>query len=95
MNGVRLHVRVRPGARLTRIITWADNVLQVSVNAPAREGLANQAVIALVAEALHLPKSSVGLVRGARGRDKLLAIEGVQEAELRHRLAAFATTESG
>lgn len=86
---MQLRVRVRPGARTTRVVAWEAGVLQVSVHAPAREGLANQAIIALVAEALDLPKSQVTLARGARSREKVLLIEGLEEAELLKRLAAF------
>ena len=70
---MRLQIRVRPGARETRIIGWEEGVLQLSVHAPARDGQANRAVTELVAQTLGVPKSAVALHRGARGRDKSAA----------------------
>lgn len=63
-------------------MVWDGEVLQVWVTARAQEGKANQALIDLVASALGVPRSQVELLRGARGRSKLLRIEGVAPAAL-------------
>ena len=89
MDVVRLQIRVRPGARETRIIGWEEGVLQLSVHAPARDGQANRAVTELVAQTLGVPKSAVTLHRGARGRDKVLLVETMSAEELRRRLDAL------
>jgi uncharacterized protein YggU (UPF0235/DUF167 family) len=47
------------------------------VTAPAVEGAANQALIRLVASELSVARSSVRLIAGAAGREKLLVVEGV------------------
>ncbi|OLT22304.1 hypothetical protein BJF78_07860 [Pseudonocardia sp. CNS-139] len=62
--------------------------LLVSVRARAVEGAANAAVLTAVAAAFGLRWADVGLVTGARGRDKVLEIAG-DEPALRARLAAL------
>jgi len=53
-----------------------QRVLKVAVAAPPVDGAANQALIALLAKRLTIPKSSVSLVAGASARIKRLAVAG-------------------
>lgn len=50
------------------------------VAAPAREGRANKALCRLVAQQLGVAPSSVAIVRGARSREKLIRVEGIDQA---------------
>ena len=80
-------VRAKPGSRTRRVGgTWGDGRLVVAVPERAVDGAANLAVVAAVAEAFGLPRSAVSIVRGERGRDKLLAVQG-DPAQLQERLA--------
>jgi uncharacterized protein len=82
-----LRVRVQPRAPRSEIVGWrADGALSVRVAAPPVEGQANAALAALLAGALALRPSAVTVERGARGRDKLVRVEGVTAAEVRRRL---------
>ena len=69
----RLALRVTPGAR-TEALEIEDGALLVKVRARAKDGEANAAVMALVAEALGIAASRLRLLRGATGRDKLLQL---------------------
>lgn len=69
-----LSVRVQPRARRDEIVGWQGGTLRVRVMAPPIDGRANDAVSGVLAEALGVPRSSVGLVSGATGRDKLFRI---------------------
>jgi uncharacterized protein len=73
-EGTVLAIRVQPRARRDEVVGWQGTTLRVRVTAPPAEGRANQAVIALLASALGVPRSSIGLVSGAAGRDKLVRI---------------------
>jgi uncharacterized protein (TIGR00251 family) len=84
---VTLRVRVQPRASREAILGWRDDVLRLAVTAPPVEGEANQAVCRLLARALGVAPSSVSLVRGDRGRDKVLRVEGMTGEELHSRLA--------
>ena len=55
----------------------ADGVLQVRVAAPAVEGAANTALVRLLADELGLAIRDVRIVAGARGRQKLVMIDGL------------------
>lgn len=51
------------------------------------KGRANHAVIALLAGALGVPKSRIRVLRGDTQANKLLEIEGMDQAELLRRLS--------
>jgi uncharacterized protein len=81
---VRYAVRVHPRAARERIALQADGTLEVWVTAPAVEGRANAAVVALLATRLGLRPRDVALVRGERGRQKVVELPldaaGVRQA---------------
>jgi uncharacterized protein YggU (UPF0235/DUF167 family) len=58
----------------------------VSVRETPTEGKANDAIVRVVAESLHVPPSSVRLVSGGRTRAKLVEADGVSDAEIAERL---------
>ena len=86
-DGAVLRVRVQPRASRDAITGWRDGVLGLRVTAPPVEGAANAAVTALLARALAVRHSAVTVLRGERGRDKLVRINGLTTAEARARLA--------
>jgi hypothetical protein len=61
--------------------------LVVRLTAAPVEGQANRALIALLARALHVPPSTIELVRGASGREKIVRLGALTAAEVRDRLA--------
>ena len=69
----RLAVRVTPGARREGL-EIADGRLIVKVRAKPKDGEANGAVLALLAQALDIPGSRLELVRGATAREKLFRL---------------------
>jgi uncharacterized protein (TIGR00251 family) len=80
-NGVRLELRVTPNAGRDAIegIEIRDDggaVLRCRVKAVPDKGKANAAVIALLAKALGLPKSSLTLISGDTARQKSIEIAG-------------------
>jgi len=69
----RLALRVSPGAR-GEALEIGDGVLLVKVRAKAKDGDANAAVLALLADALAVATSRLRMLRGATGRDKLVQL---------------------
>ena len=69
----RLALRVTPGARVQGIV-FTDGRVEVKVRAKPQDGAANEAVLALLAQALGCASSHVELLRGATSRDKLVRI---------------------
>lgn len=82
MDTARLSVRLTPGASHAGIVGLADGVLSVRVSAPAQEGRANAALLKLLAKALRVPASRLTIVLGEHARTKVVAIDGLTQAEL-------------
>jgi uncharacterized protein len=87
-SGLVLAVRLTPGAKragIEGVERAADGTarLRVRVAAPAVEGKANAALIALLAEAGGVPRSRVSIAAGAAGRTKRIRIEGGDAAMAR------------
>jgi len=82
-TGVELDIRVIPRARETRIAGERDGALLVRVAAPPVDGAANSRLVEYFARLTDRPRSAVRLVRGARGRKKRLAIDGVSLDSMR------------
>ena len=81
MEGTRLRLRVAPGSRRPGIAGRHGDGWKVRVTQPPEDGRANEAVMALLAETLALPRRAVRMVSGHAGRDKIVAVEGMDSAE--------------
>jgi hypothetical protein len=74
-TGWLLAVHAQPGAKRSEVAGLHGQALKVRIAAPALDGRANAALEALVAERLDVPRSQVRVVRGARSREKRLAVD--------------------
>ena len=79
--GILVRVRVRPRAGHDRFLgTQGDSsegvALKVAVAAPPEDGRANAALVAFLAKAWRLPKSTIRIIGGASARDKIVRIDG-------------------
>ena len=74
-------IRVKPRSSRTGIQLGNDEAIVVRVHAPAVGGAANRECLAVLAKALSVPPSALRIVRGERGREKLIAVEGMTAAE--------------
>lgn len=88
MAEARIEVRLRPRGHGDELLGIVDGVLQAKVSAPPVDGKANQALCRLVAKQVGVAPSRVTVVRGERSRQKLLLVEGLNEATLREKLGA-------
>ena len=91
-EGLTLHLRVTPNAGRDRVDGFEtrandDVVRRLRVAAAPDKGKANQAVIALLARALDVPRSAVTLLRGDTARLKTVHVAGDARL-LAQRLAA-------
>jgi uncharacterized protein (TIGR00251 family) len=84
----RLRLRVVPGAGRTGVVGRHGAAWKVRVTAPPERGRANEAVLELLSNTLSIPRASVSLVSGHGGRDKIVELAGITEAELESRLAS-------
>ena len=82
-----LTVRVTPRAGQSAVAGVRDGMLLVKLAAAPVDGAANDALVALLSEVLHIPKRSIRIKSGARSRTKVVEIDGVTEGEALRRLA--------
>lgn len=64
-----------------------EGVLRAKVSAPPVDGKANRALRRLIAKRLGVPPSTVRVVRGEKSRDKVVRVDGFDEAALRQALS--------
>jgi hypothetical protein len=80
---VTFTIRVTPRASANAIGGEREGALLVRVTAPPIEGKANDAVVAVLARALGVPRGAVRLERGAAARTKVVSVPLGAEAALR------------
>jgi uncharacterized protein (TIGR00251 family) len=73
-QGYVLRLTVVPGAQRTQVVGRHGDRLKVRLAAPPEKGAANRELIAFLARALNLPKSSLKLTLGAQSRSKVVAV---------------------
>lgn len=88
-TGVRIALRVLPRSSKSVIEGVRDGRVLVKVTAPPVDDAANEAVIALIAQRLAVPKRSVAIVVGATSKNKVVAVDGVGRAEAAGQLLEF------
>ena len=88
-DGCTLSVRLHPGARKNGVTGVHTDAVKIALTAPPMDGKANEALIAFLAETLHLPQARVRLVAGATSRAKIVRITGKSAAEVAAALSPF------
>jgi uncharacterized protein YggU (UPF0235/DUF167 family) len=82
-----LTIRLTPRASRERLVPAPGGGYAAHVTAPPVDGRANEALCRLVARLAGVPPSRVVVVRGHRGRRKVVRVAGLDDAQLRARLA--------
>lgn len=86
-EGVTIECRVTPRAGRTAIKGIRDGVLSISLAAPPVEGRANDELCAFFASLLDIPRSRIEIIRGSRGRNKIILFHGLSKDALMQILA--------
>lgn len=81
MPRATVSVRVQPRSRSDTVAGLRDGVVIVRVTSPPLDGRANDAVCRLLAGVLGVRASCLTILRGERARDKVIAIDGVDQTE--------------
>jgi uncharacterized protein YggU (UPF0235/DUF167 family) len=88
-EGAVLPVLAHPGAKRNAVLGERAGALRIAVTAAPERGKANEAIQALLAEALELKPKQLSLISGATSRQKRFLVEGIDSRELLERLAAL------
>ncbi len=81
-----LKVKVVPGSSRTKIDGWLGDFLKIRVTAKPEKGRANDAVVALLADALGVPRQDVSISSGEGSPRKIFKINGLSKSEIHSRL---------
>jgi uncharacterized protein len=84
----QIRVRLTPRAAREQIAAGDGGSYLVRVTAPPVDGRANDALCRLIARRAGVAPSRVTLLRGAKGREKVLRVQGIDAATLHERLLA-------
>ncbi len=76
-DGAVLEIVVQPRASRTRVVGEHGGRLKIQLAAPPVDGEANDALLAFLADALHVRRADVALLAGVSGRRKRVRIAGV------------------
>jgi len=82
---MRITVQVVPRSSKNSL-AWEQGVLKARLTAPPVDGAANEALIALLAERLGLPKRDIHIVHGATSRRKAVEIAGMTPEALEEKM---------
>jgi uncharacterized protein (TIGR00251 family) len=77
-----LKIRVIPRANKTEWGGMRGDARVVRLQAPPVEGAANEALLKFLAQELGVRVADLEIVAGERARDKVVRVEGMEEAEL-------------
>jgi uncharacterized protein len=75
-DGITISLYVQPGAAKSEWAGVFDESLKLRIKAKPVEGEANRAVCEFIAAQLGVSKSSVSIVRGQTGRQKVVHVKG-------------------
>lgn len=76
-------MRLQPRARRDEVVGERGGAVVIRVTAPPVDGKANAALCRLVAKRVGVAPSKVSVVRGHAARDKVVRVDGADEAAVR------------
>ncbi len=85
-DGIRLRIKVVPGASRSKIAGVLGDRLKINVAAPPEGGKANRAVCELIAEALGVAVRDVAIIEGQTQPRKTVEVIGVKLCAAAERL---------
>jgi uncharacterized protein len=85
----RLTVKVHPRARRSALTGRLGEAYKLDLAAPPVDGKANEECVRFFAELARVPRSRVRIVSGLTNRNKVMEVEGIEQAELEKLLARY------
>jgi len=76
-TGIELDVRVIPRAKKSSLGGVRDGAVLIRLAAPPVENAANEALVSLLSDILHVPRRAIRIISGERARHKRVAIDGL------------------
>lgn len=77
-----LSVRIQPRSSKNGVTRMEDGSLKIRLTAPPVDGAANEALVTFLSDTLSISKSQVEIVSGLTGRQKVVRVSGISEADV-------------
>lgn len=71
---MKIIVLAKPNKKKTKITKIDESVFEVWITEPATENKANNAIIKALSKHFKVPKTSVEIIKGERGKQKVIEI---------------------
>ncbi len=81
-RGAQFALRVQPRSSRNGFAGLLGDAVKLAITAPPVDGKANQSVIQYLSDFFRVPKSSIEIVSGETGRNKVIAIRGVSAEQV-------------
>ncbi|GKV17217.1 hypothetical protein SLE2022_292010 [Rubroshorea leprosula] len=76
-SSVAITIHAKPGAKSSSITDFGDEALGVQIDAPAKDGEANAALLDYISSVLGVKRRQVSIGAGSKSRDKVVIVEEV------------------
>jgi len=81
-----VNIQVMPRASRAGVAGLLGDAVRIRLTAPPLENRANEALVRFLSNLLDVPRPSVTIVAGMRGRKKIVRVAGISRADLFRRL---------
>lgn len=88
-DGVVVKVKVQPRSSRNHIAGLLGDALKVNLTAPPVDGEANEALVKYFAGLFKVPRSSIHIISGHTGRNKLIRFDGCDKNRISGILGPF------
>jgi len=82
----RISIRLAPKSSRDKVLGPHGDAIKIAITAPPVDGKANAHLIKFLSKRLKIAKSAISIVSGELCRDKVLQIDGLNEAEVLDKL---------
>ncbi|CAI9763428.1 unnamed protein product [Fraxinus pennsylvanica] len=76
-SSVAITIHAKPGSKVATITDFDDEALGVQIDAPAKDGEANAALIDYISTVIGVKRRQVSIGSGSKSRDKVVIVEGI------------------
>lgn len=83
-----LKIRVIPRAMTNEIVdVLQDGIIKIRLVAPPVNGKANKSLKIFLSSILNIQRSRIEIISGAKGRDKIIRVNGMDQESINARIA--------
>ncbi|KAF5198746.1 hypothetical protein FRX31_011666 [Thalictrum thalictroides] len=76
-SSVAITIHAKPGSKIATITDVNDDAVGVQIDAPAKDGEANAALLEYISSVIGVKKRQVSIGSGSKSRDKVVLVEDV------------------